>query len=539
MKHGRKFISLVLALIMMISLAVPAYAAETASNITARLSPDVTVNYNGQVQSMADAKGNSVYPVNYKGTTYLPIRAVSNMLGIAVDWDQATKTVLLSDTDNPADYAKADPNAAKPAVANITVRLSPDVTVKYNGEVQTMKDAIGTVVYPVSYKGTTYLPIRAVSNMLGVAVDWDQASRTVLLGSSGTAVKGEDFTLTTAAGNITINTGDKEGAYQLLAEAGFSKTEADKILADIEFMSSDTLGGFQTSADAKVLGTNHIGYDYAEIDWSTANDSYVRIKINEHITEQIEISVQWYKNGHIDGSDTRWILTKDKYLTNDGWVNIPLAGGSTEYAISVYPLYNNEELADESKIRTPLQARFTAEADESALLLLSHVRVDYENAPLATAKALELTKNCKTDAEKITAIFNYVSSTIKYDYALVAAEDAKEAAGEANVGSDRDLILDHILTSKIGVCEHFAILMAGMLRSLGIPCKVVSGELTTSSGKTGRHAWVSVSPDVTGLNKTALGAGTDEDGWIRLDPTNAHAKSTTSNDANYSASSWR
>ena len=539
MKHGKKFISLVLALVMICGLTVSASAA-TAQSITARLSPDVTVQYNGETQNMADANGNSVYPVSYEGTTYLPIRAVSNMLGIAVDWDQATKTVLLSDTDNPADYAKADPSAAKPAATNITVRLSPDVTVKYNGVTQTMKDATGTVVYPVSYQGTTYLPIRAVSNMLGVAVDWDQATKTVLLGSSSTAVKGEDFILFTSAGEITINTGDKEGAYKLLADAGFDKEAADALLAQIEFVSSDVFYGIQTSDDAKVLGTNHIGYDYAEIDWSTANDGYVRIKIPEHITEQMKIGVQWNENGRIAGTGKHWILTEDKYEADDGWVNIPLLGGSVEYVISVYPLYNDEEFEDESKIREPLYARFTAKFDESVLLLMSHVRVDYENAPLTTAKALELTKNCKTDAEKITAIFNYVSSNIKYDYALVAKENARTTAGESALAieGDRDLRLDHILTTKTGVCEHYAVLMAGMLRSLGIPCKVVSGELTTSNGETGKHAWVSVSPDVTGLNKTALGAGTDADGWIRLDPTNAGNKSFTSNDANYFATTW-
>lgn len=527
--------AMLLVIMLTLSITVPAYAAETASNITARLSPDVTVNYNGEAQNMADVNGNPVYPVSYNGTTYLPIRAVSNMLGVAVDWDQSTQTVLLSDTDSPADYAKADPNAAKPAAANITVRLSPDVTVKYNNTVRTMADVNGNTVYPVSYNGTTYLPIRAVSNMLGVEVDWDQSTQTVLLNDAvSTIVAGEDFTLFTPAGTITINTGDKEGAYKLLADAGISEGEADAILAQVEFINSDTLHGFLTSSDAKVLGTNHIGYDYAEIDWSTANDGYVRIKINEYVTEQMLITVEDNSDNFSGGP---WYLFEDKPLTNDGWVNIPLTAGGTEFGVSIYPNWAEDD-NDRTYYEQPLKARFTAEFDESVLLLMSHIKVDYENAPLTTAKALELTKNCKTDAEKITAIFNYVSSTIKYDYALVAEEDAKEAAGETNVGSDRDLILDHILTNKTGVCQHYAVLMAGMLRSLGIPCKVVSGSLRTSNGETGAHAWVSVSPDVTGLNKTALGAGTDADGWIRLDPTNTHAKSTTSNDANYFATGW-
>lgn len=56
------------------------------------------------------------------------------------------------------------------------------ITIKLDGEVQIPKNANGDRVYPLSYSGTTYLPIRAVGNMLDIGVDWDQASRTVLLG---------------------------------------------------------------------------------------------------------------------------------------------------------------------------------------------------------------------------------------------------------------------------------------------------------------------------------------------------------------------
>ena len=47
-----------------------------------------------------------------------------------------------------------------------------------------MKDANGTVVYPISYNGTTYVPLRAVSNMMGLPVDWNGDTRTVYLGAA-------------------------------------------------------------------------------------------------------------------------------------------------------------------------------------------------------------------------------------------------------------------------------------------------------------------------------------------------------------------
>ena len=95
-------VSTLLALVLLVAFSVTAIAAAIPpSNVTAILSPDVTIKYNGVVQEMKDANGNVVYPILYKGTTYVPIRAVSNMLGLPVDWDGDTRTVLLGTSDKP------------------------------------------------------------------------------------------------------------------------------------------------------------------------------------------------------------------------------------------------------------------------------------------------------------------------------------------------------------------------------------------------------------------------------------------------------
>jgi len=89
-------VSSLLMLICVAALSLTAVAA-VATTVQATLSPDITVNYNGEVQKMADANGAEVYPLVYNGTTYVPIRAVSNMLAVPVDWDGPTRTVLLGD----------------------------------------------------------------------------------------------------------------------------------------------------------------------------------------------------------------------------------------------------------------------------------------------------------------------------------------------------------------------------------------------------------------------------------------------------------
>ena len=71
--------------------------------------------------------------------------------------------------------------AAATTVRNITAQLRPDITVEINGKEQTMRDVNGGIVYPVTYNGTTYLPIRAIGEALGRSVDWDGRTQTVSL----------------------------------------------------------------------------------------------------------------------------------------------------------------------------------------------------------------------------------------------------------------------------------------------------------------------------------------------------------------------
>ncbi len=73
-----------------------------------------------------------------------------------------------------------------------------------------------------------------------------------------------------------------------------------------------------------------------------------------------------------------------------------------------------------------------------------------------------------------------------------------------------DTPLLEVLRSRRGVCQDFAHLMIGMLRSLGLAARYVSGYLRsradTYTGAEASHAWVS-----------ALVPGV---GWLDIDPTN-------------------
>lgn len=82
------------AMSLLRSTADPAIDNET---INALLNQKLTIKYNGVEQSMKDANGDTVYPISYNGTTYLPVRAICNMLGVDIEWDEQTNTVSISD----------------------------------------------------------------------------------------------------------------------------------------------------------------------------------------------------------------------------------------------------------------------------------------------------------------------------------------------------------------------------------------------------------------------------------------------------------
>ena len=74
---------------------------------------------------MYDANGQRVYPISYNGTTYVPIRAVGNMMGIDVAWDGANNAVLLGKTGMALDFIESfTPYAQEGGSKNAHVKIS-------------------------------------------------------------------------------------------------------------------------------------------------------------------------------------------------------------------------------------------------------------------------------------------------------------------------------------------------------------------------------------------------------------------------------
>jgi hypothetical protein len=72
--------------------------------------------------------------------------------------------------------------SAETFLKEIRAYLDPNINIKKNREIVELADGHGNPVYPISYNGSLYLPIRSVSEIFGQPVQWDNETRTVQLG---------------------------------------------------------------------------------------------------------------------------------------------------------------------------------------------------------------------------------------------------------------------------------------------------------------------------------------------------------------------
>ena len=119
----------------------------------------------------------------------------------------------------------------------------------------------------------------------------------------------------------------------------------------------------------------------------------------------------------------------------------------------------------------------------------------------AVATAAQITAGCSDTLQKVKAVYDYVVENLSYD---------KQRA--ATVKSGYLPNLDSVLAEGKGICFDYAALMTGMLRSQGVPSKLVVGYAGEAY-----HAWISVWTKESGWMDSAIYF--DGNVWKRMDPT--------------------
>lgn len=154
-----------------------------------------------------------------------------------------------------------------PVIAKNIEAVMNSVNISVDGEVvaKTEENYVlqnGTKVpYSILYEGTTYLPIRKVSELLDVEIDWDNDTRTVLVETSGKGGEydswygapdfGEFYGIKEVAQVPTIrstthwydvkNVSDADDYIELLEKEGFEKVEDGKVKPKFKVYAKDNI----------------------------------------------------------------------------------------------------------------------------------------------------------------------------------------------------------------------------------------------------------------------------------------------------------
>lgn len=222
----------------------------------------------------------------------------------------------------------------------------------------------------------------------------------------------------------------------------------------------------------------------AVIDYSNTEDGYVMVDYTGQTSKRLKVQVK--------GPSTTYTYN----LTPAKWETFPLSDGNGTYQISLFENVSGNKYALVQSVSQSVTL-----TDEFAPFLRPNQYVDYSAASTAVAKAEELTKDITDPMKKVAAVYDFVIGNLTYD---------KEKA--TTVQSGYLPVLDSVLAAKKGICFDYAALMTGMLRSQGVPCKLVVGYAGTAY-----HAWINVWSEGSGWINGAIYF--DGRTWQRMDPT--------------------
>ena len=140
----KKVLSMLLVVVMAMSMI----------SVSSVFAADINVTIDGKAQNY------DVMPVIENGRTLVPMRAIFESLGASVQWDDATKTVT-------------------------GTKGSTSVVLTIGNAVAKVNNADTTLDVPAKIlDGRTLVPVRFISETLGCKVNWDDATKTVIIATN-------------------------------------------------------------------------------------------------------------------------------------------------------------------------------------------------------------------------------------------------------------------------------------------------------------------------------------------------------------------
>lgn len=77
------------------------FANVKLETISAYLNHGISIAKGGEIVTLLDSNGNKMTPITYNDSTYLPVRAISNLLGHEIGWDAQMQCVSIDNSAVP------------------------------------------------------------------------------------------------------------------------------------------------------------------------------------------------------------------------------------------------------------------------------------------------------------------------------------------------------------------------------------------------------------------------------------------------------
>ena len=196
------------------------------------------------------------------------------------------------------------------------------------------------------------------------------------------------------------------------------------------------------------------------IDCSNMSEGYIMVKAKK-TNKRLKLQIA------IDGSKLNYDLN------NTGEYEVfPLQFGSGKYQVSLYENAGGKKYSKEGSVKLNVTM-----PDELSCFLYPNQYVSYdENTPCVKYASEVLCKGMTDQTEKYNAICKYViGGTFVYDYIK-----------SVTVKPGQLPQIDECWEKRMGICQDLSAMTCAMLRSQGIPARLMIGTV----GQNTYHAWV-------------------------------------------------
>lgn len=227
-------------------------------------------------------------------------------------------------------------------IEQVTSEIRRDFTIVIDGKEQTFRNAQGEQVYPLLYDGTTYLPVRAIGNLMGKTVYWYEDEKRIELKDGGSTVTDADVIVGSGnngsssvdyGSNITVDQA-KEIALKKAGvsadEATFTKAHSDYDDGAAQYELEFWVGKTEYSADVRKSDGQITSWD---VDYNKTMSDAVQTDPGDITLERAKaIAV-----GKAGLSESEVIFTETTYDYDDGVrvFEIEFRKGSTEYSAEI------------------------------------------------------------------------------------------------------------------------------------------------------------------------------------------------------------